>query len=123
MIKIRAGFLLAAEGNTIILDKLNEELDKFINHPYKNVLLKYDIQNRLGKAVMKEIMNIAEFRNRLIAESEGENADNANKEIMELLNSEITLDAGPVPLSKLEGEDCSGFNLNLLDKFIADDRG
>lgn len=125
MIKIVAGSLFQVENNTIILDRMNSELEKFINYSFRNTGLKYDIQNKLGKAVIKEIESINEFRIKLIEELQKENKDNSaevNRRLFELLNSEIELECNPVSLSKLLDEDCSGFNFNILDKFISDDR-
>lgn len=125
MIRIIAGSLFPVENNNVILDRINPELEKFINHPFKNGSLKYDIQNKLGKAVIKEIGNIIEFRNKLIDELPREMEENfadVNKQLLELLNSEIELECNPVSLCKLLDEDCSGFNFSILDKYIADDR-
>lgn len=125
MIKLIANSLFALENNNLILNKLNPELERFLNHPYKNGALKYDIQNKLGKAVVKEITNIDEFRQKLIADNPADipgNSEKINKQIYDLLNSEITLDAPPVSLLRLIDEDCSSFNFGMLDKFIMDDR-
>lgn len=125
MIKVIAGSLFQTENNTIILDRMNSELERFINYSFKNTGLKYDIQNKLGKAVTKEIVSINEFRIKLIEESQKENKDNSaevNRQLLELLNSEIELECNPVSLSKLLDENCSGFNFNILDKYIEDDR-
>lgn len=125
MIKIMANCLFAVENNNLILNKLNPELEKFINHPYKNGSLKYDIQNKLGKSIVKEAINIEEFRQKLFSDnrqSSPENSDKINKQIYDLLNSEIELEAAPISLAKLANEDCSSFNFGALDKFIVDDR-
>lgn len=125
MIKVIAGSLFLVENNAIILDRMNTELDKFINYPFINAGLKYDIQNKLGKAVIKEIESINEFRIKLVEElgrGNKDNSDEVNRQLIELLNSEIELECSRVSLSKLLDEDCSGFNFNILDKFIADDR-
>jgi hypothetical protein len=125
MIKVIAGSLFFVENNTIILDRMNTELEKFINYPFVNAGLKYDIQNKLGKAVIKEIESINEFRIKLVGElgkEKNDNSDEVNRQLIELLNSEIELECGRVSLSKLLDENCSGFNFNILDKFIVDDR-
>lgn len=125
MIKVIAGSLFHAENNSIVIDRVNVELEKFINHSFKNGGVKYDVQNKLGKAVIKEIAQVNEFRTKLMEElqdeKEGGTAE-VNKKLFELLNSEIELECNPVSLSKLLEEDCSGFNFNILDKFILDDR-
>jgi len=125
MIIIVANTLFALENNNLILNKLNPDLEKFINYSYKNGSLKYDIQNKLGKAIIKEMLNIDEFRQKLISENPRHTQDNCemvNKQIHDLLNSEIEIDAAPISLSKLIDDDCSSFNFAVLDKFIIDDR-
>ncbi len=125
MIKIIANVLFAIENNNLLLNKLNQDLEKFINHPYKNGSLKYDIQNKLGKAVLKEVANIGEFRQKLLSEypqEVQENREIVSNQIYDLLNSEIEIDAVPVSLAKMIDEDCSSFNFAFLDKFIIDDR-
>jgi len=125
MIKIIAGYLFALENGTIILNKINPEIEKFINYPYKNGGLKYDIQNKIGKAVLREIESIINFRNTVVSEksSSNENEENdSGKKLIELLNSEIELECSPVSLRKLSDENCSGLQFNILDKFILDDR-
>lgn len=125
MIRIIGASLFAVENNNIILDKINPELEKFLNHPFSNGSLKYDVQNKLSKAVIKEAVNINEFRNKLTEEfplnTEG-NIAIVNSRLFELLNSEIELECSPVSLTKLISEDCSEFNFSLLDRFIVDDR-
>ncbi len=125
MIKIKTIKLFAAEGKSIIIDRINNELERFLSAPYKNTGLKYDIQNRIGKAAAAEIDSIIEFRNKLIEENGcGETGlAEANKRIMELLNRETELNVNPVPLSRLLKEDCSGLDFNYLDDFVIDDRG
>jgi hypothetical protein len=123
MIKIIAGSLFRVENSAIILDRVNEELEKFINYPFRDGSLKYDVQNKLGKAVIKEIAGINEFRIKLSEELHvGTESDEISKRLFDLLGSEIELECSPVSLSKLLSEDCSGFNFNVLDRFIADDR-
>lgn len=125
MIRVKTVRLFSIEGNSIIIDRMNESLEKFLAFPYKNVVLKYDIQNKIGKAVAGEINSIAEFRNKLIEECGGgeDGAADANRRLVELLNRETELNVSPVPLSLLANEECSGFDFNYLDGFIKDDRG
>ena len=125
MIKVKAIKLFAADGKSIIIDRMNNELEKFLSAQYKNTGLKYDIQNRIGKAAAAEIESITGFRNKLIEENGigEEGLAEANKRIMELLNRETELNANPVPLSSLLNEDCSELDFNYLDDFILDDRG
>jgi len=125
MIKITARELFAVEGNNLIIDKINPAVEKFLNHPYRNGALKYDIQNKLGRMIYNEIISIIEFRNKLIEENPPDIAGNAeiiNNKLGELLNSEITINARPVSLERLINEECSGFDFKLLDPFICDDR-
>jgi hypothetical protein len=125
MIRIKAKELFAIEENKLIIDKINPEIEKFINHPYKNGSLKYDIQNKLGKSIINELAGIGEFRDRLFREHSSEtetSKEEISRQLIDLLNSEITIEALPVSLSLLIKEECSGFDMALLDKFIADDR-
>lgn len=125
MIRIKAKELFAVEENKLIIDKINPEIEIFINHPYKNGSLKYDIQNKLGKSIINELNGIGEFRDRLVKEysyDTEKNQEEMNRQLIDLLNSEITIEASPVSLSLLIKEECSGFNMALLDKFITDDR-
>jgi hypothetical protein len=125
MIKIKARELFAVEGNNLIIDKINPAIEKFLNHPFRSGVLKYDIQNKLGRRIYNEIIGIAEFRSKLIEENPPEIAGNIeiiNIKLGELLNSEISINARPVSLEGLIKEDCSEFDFQLLDPFICGDR-
>lgn len=125
MIKIYANSLFALENNNLILNKLNPELENFLNHPYKNGALKYDVQNKLRKAILKEVINIEEFRQKLVSDNPPDipaNNELINKQIYDILNSEIVIDVLPIGLSRLIEEDCSRFNFEFLDSYINDDR-
>ena len=121
MIKVKGIILFARSGEEVLIDMVNPELAKFLNHPYKDVKLKYQIQNKIGLAIEKEIASIHEFYNKAKSEypqDKPENVDKVNKDLLELLNSEVEIDVRPVKLSSLLKEDCGSLNFAVLDKFI-----
>ncbi len=130
MIKIKAIELFAIEPDkngvsTVMLNKMNPALDQLLTQDFTEVILHYDVQNKLSKAVVEEANNILEFRNKLVKQfpqNKKENVEKVNKKVFELLNSEIEIKASPIQLSRLKGENCTGLNFAALDKFIEDDR-
>jgi len=133
MIKIKAAQLIHIENGQVILDRLNLEISKFLDHPWNDPLLKFDIQTILGGKIIQKINDILHFRMELIKQypepvapkagaAKGKNAKIIEEKLIDLLNSEIEIEANPVRISRLVNESCPDLNFFYLKPFLEDDR-
>ena len=122
MIKIKGIKLFKMDENGLVyLGSMSEEVNNLLRAPFKNALLKYEIQTKLGAAIFKTINEIYEFRNSLNSEmSKGKKkqTEDINKKVLELVNSELEIDAEPIFIGRLKGEDCSTIDFAYLKEFF-----
>jgi Glu-tRNA(Gln) amidotransferase subunit E-like FAD-binding protein len=127
--------------------KLSKEIERAVNEFYEqrkmifeNFAVKKTVKLKDGQTIetFDRLVQVQEWHDNPVVEVDGKKLDEPmalsglydipneklpeiNKQIAELVNSEIELNVNKISLRKLAEEDCSEFNFNILEPFIEED--